>query len=112
MSDMEKSAKMSVLKDLKQQANEALGGKLKGMKKVSVLAKDEEGLEKGLDKAKEIVGGMEEMSEESEDQEEMGEEESDESEDKPGMDYSNMSEEELQMHKDMIEKCLMEKMKE
>lgn len=65
----DKAAMIAVLKALKQVASEmmaeAMNEKLKpsedmeSMKKVSVMAKDEEGLEEGLEKAKEIVEGME-----------------------------------------------------
>lgn len=90
MSPSEKEAKMSVLKDLKSVAEEAMGDDLKGMKKVTVAADSEEGLEEGMDKAKELLkakmGDMspadaeheeEEMEEESEDSEDMSEEELD-----------------------------------
>jgi hypothetical protein len=59
MSDMEKNAKMSVLKDARDMAAHAMGQKLHGLKKVSVMAPDKEGLSKGLDKAKELLGGSE-----------------------------------------------------
>ena len=50
-------AKLSALKDLRKMASDMMGESLKdGMsKKVVVAAKDQAGLEKGLDKAKEIV---------------------------------------------------------
>lgn len=53
----QKDAKLSALKDLRKMASDMMGDDLKnGMnKKVVVAAKDQAGLEKGLDKAKEIV---------------------------------------------------------
>ena len=63
--DMKSQAKMKMLQDLKKMATEMMGhdlkGKMDGMKKVSVMANDKEGLEKGLDKAKELMHGMPEM---------------------------------------------------
>lgn len=56
LNPMQKKAKMSVLQDLKSQANEAMALPLKGLKKVSVMAKDEEGLKKGLEKAEQLIG--------------------------------------------------------
>lgn len=55
MSDGEKKAKMHVLKQISDMAGEAMGDDIKSMKKVSVLAPDDKGLEEGLKKAKEIV---------------------------------------------------------
>lgn len=74
-------AKFEMLKALKKMAQEEMGDKLvpelKGMQKVTVAAKDKSGLEEGLEKAKEIVGGESEDSEESEEME-MGEVEEEE----------------------------------
>lgn len=56
-----KEAKMSALGGLSDEMSKMLGEGLKGAKKVSVVAKDQEGLEEGLDKAKEMVEGSEEM---------------------------------------------------
>lgn len=56
MHPMMKQAKMGVLKHLSDMASEAMSGKLHdGLKKVSVASDTEEGLKKGIDKAKEIV---------------------------------------------------------
>jgi hypothetical protein len=63
LSDVEKDAKLSVLQDLKSQAEDSLAGKLKGLKKVTVAAGSPSDLKKGLDKAKEIIGDMPEMEE-------------------------------------------------
>jgi hypothetical protein len=59
MSDLEKHAKMSVLKDARDMAASAMGQKLHGLKKVSVMAPDREGLAKGLHKAQELLGSSE-----------------------------------------------------
>lgn len=63
--DMKQQAKMKMLQDLKKMATGMMGedlkGKMDGMKKVSVMANDKDGLEKGLDKAKEMMRGMPEM---------------------------------------------------
>lgn len=69
--------KMSVLDELTGMMGGEMADKLKGMKKVTVAAKDSEGLKEGLEKAEEVLEDSEEM-EESED-----------------MDYSEMSKEEL-----------------
>lgn len=55
-----KMAKMKALKGLKDHMSKSMGkGLMDGMaaKKVTVAAPDQEGLEKGLDKAKEVVAG-------------------------------------------------------
>lgn len=89
MSDVEKEAKMGVVGDLRKMASEAMGDKLRGLKKVSVAAPDQEGLEMGLEKAKEIVGeGMEESPEDEQSPEGIS--------DTPDMsDMENLSEDEL-----------------
>ena len=61
-----KSAKMGVLKDIHKMASDELGEDLKGMKKVTVAASDKEGLEEGLEKAKDIVDHSEEACAECE----------------------------------------------
>lgn len=51
-----KDAKMEMLKELRKAASEMMSDGIKGkLNKVTVAAKDAEGLEKGLDKAKELV---------------------------------------------------------
>ncbi len=68
LSPMEHSAKMDVVKQMRDMASEEMGGKLDGLKKVSVTSNSPEGLKKGLDKAKEIVSSpeMEDMKNEAE----------------------------------------------
>lgn len=75
----EKKAKMSVLEELQKQAADAMGGKLDGVKKVSVMAPSKEGMKEGLEKAEEILEGMPEgesempeMEEEHEMEDDMG----------------------------------------
>lgn len=53
-----KSAKMGVLKEIKGLAEDHMKGDLSGLKKVSVMAPDEESLKKGLDAAKDVVEKM------------------------------------------------------
>lgn len=60
MSDVQRDAKMSVVKDMKDMASEMMGDKIKGMKKVSVASASGEGLKEGLDKAREMISGMSE----------------------------------------------------
>lgn len=71
--------KMEVIENLMEAMGEDMGNQLKGMKKVTVAAPDKEGLEEGLEKAKEVVEEAP-MEEESEDSEES--DDSEESEDK------------------------------
>ena len=61
LSDVEKNAKMDVVKDMRDHAAKAMHGKLDGLKKVSVMSNSSEGLKAGLDKAKGILGGHEEQ---------------------------------------------------
>lgn len=56
---IEKEAKMDVIKHLRDMASHEMGGKLDGLKKVSVMSDSEKGLEHGLDKAKDILTGSE-----------------------------------------------------
>ena len=72
--------KMSVLDELSSMMGGEMADKLKGMKKVSVMAKDDEGLKAGLEKAEEVLDDSEENEEDSE---------------KEDKDYSEMSKEEL-----------------
>jgi hypothetical protein len=68
MSEQEMQAKMEVLQELLQMAQEAMGSKVKGgldeMQKVSVMAPDKESLTKGLDLAKEVAAEAPELTEE------------------------------------------------
>lgn len=52
-----KDAKLDVLKQIRDLAAGEMGEDVKGLKKVTVAAPDSEGLEKGLEKAKDIVDG-------------------------------------------------------
>lgn len=70
-SPLEKKAKLTALGAANDMATEALKGKLSGIKKVSVISDDKQGLEKGLEKAKKIVGAVESEDEESEDEGDM-----------------------------------------
>lgn len=66
MSPVTRDAKMGVLKDLHKMASDSMAGKINGLKKVTVAAPDQEGLEHGLDKAKQIVGDMPGMVDDAE----------------------------------------------
>jgi hypothetical protein len=48
--------KMAALKGLHRMASDMMGADVKGLKKVSVMAKDKKGLKKGLEKAEALVG--------------------------------------------------------
>lgn len=58
LSPVEQKAKGDVLSDLRDQASGMMSDKLGSLKKVSVMAPDEEGLKEGLDKAKDFVSDM------------------------------------------------------
>lgn len=58
MSENEMNAKHHVLENIRDLAHSAMADKLKGMKKVSVAAPDQEGLAHGLDMAKNLVQGQ------------------------------------------------------
>lgn len=70
MSDEAKEAKMEVLMELLQMAQDAMGSQVKSgmdeMQKVSVMAPDKESLSEGLEMAQEVLPEVEEASEESE----------------------------------------------
>lgn len=70
ISPIELRAKKDVLSEIDGGLSDKMGERLSGLKKVSVMAPDEEGLEKGLDKAKQLVDKMPEMEEEGEEYEE------------------------------------------
>lgn len=58
MDDVEKSAKMTAIKSMKDKALQDLSGKLKtGMSKVTVAADSPDKLKLGLEKAKELIAG-------------------------------------------------------
>lgn len=59
LSDNERMARMDVVKHLRDDASQEMAGRLDGLKKVSVMSDSQQGLEKGLDKAKEIVSSKE-----------------------------------------------------
>jgi hypothetical protein len=74
MTDSEKKAKMTALKEAHGMASDMLKGNLAGVKKVTVAAKSKPDLEKGLEMAKSLVGRSEDDSEDEYDTEESGEE--------------------------------------
>lgn len=87
LSPIEAKAKMNVLEQLKSEMQDMMGEHMKDgmMKKVTVASPDEEGLQEGLDKAKEVLG--------HEDSNDMKEE-------SPEHEASEMPEEEMAEHDD------------
>lgn len=76
MEDMKKQAKLKVLKDLRSEMSNMMGDDImEGMKKVTVAAPDAEGLEEGLDKAKDMAQMAEEVQAEEDMDMEYGDEE-------------------------------------
>jgi hypothetical protein len=69
MSDNEKEAKSGVLSEMKDMASKMMGDKVKGIKKVTVASNSDEGVKKGLEKAKELLGQESEESPEMEESE-------------------------------------------
>jgi hypothetical protein len=69
MDEKEKMAKSSVLDELLAAADEAMGGGLKDLKKVTVVAPSKEGLEDGLEKAKELTAEQPEAQDDEEKEE-------------------------------------------
>ena len=65
MDDMKKQAKLDVLKEIRKIASQAMQDDIKanGLKKVSVASDSAEGLEAGLEKAKEMLEAAPEMEE-------------------------------------------------
>lgn len=61
LSDSEKNAKMSVVKDMHDLASGMMHDKLKGLQKVTVASDDPEGLKAGLEHAHDIVDQHEHM---------------------------------------------------
>lgn len=63
---IEKDAKLSAIKNMRKMAGDMMADDMKSMKKVTVAAPDQESLEAGLEKAKDVVEDMpEDMMEES-----------------------------------------------
>ena len=74
MSDAEKKAKMTALKEAHGMASDMLKGNLEGVKKVTVASDSKGGLKEGLKKAEEMIGHSKDPHESEEsDAEEMGE---------------------------------------
>lgn len=95
LSSMEKKGKEETLQSLIDDMMGMDGDKVKGLKKVTVASNSPKGLEKGLDKAKELIGNAP-VSEEMMSDEEMpeGEEEMMEEEMPEGEESSEMEDEE------------------
>ncbi len=65
MSPEYKSSKMQVLKDLHDEMSKMMAGDLHGMKKVTVAAPDQAGLQEGLSHAQELMGKGEHLDDDS-----------------------------------------------
>jgi len=110
-----KKAKLDVLKALRQVAMELIKekseegdeGEMPGMpehlQKVSVMAKDKQGLEKGLDKAKQVLSGMPEVAESESDDESMESPEEQSLEDMMGSEGGSEEDEESMLMKKLEE---------
>ena len=94
-------AKYEMLKNLRKMAMDMNGENMMGgdMQKVSVMAKDKEGLKKGLEKAEEVIENdpMSKLKEHMKESPEM-EEEEDMEEEHEEMNLEEMSKEELLEH--------------
>ena len=99
-------AKSSVLEDLMGDMFDHEGDKVKGLKKVTVASNSPKGLEKGLDKAKEMLGHkgmMEHGEEENEDMPEGEESAEHEAEESPELEASEHEGDEEEMSPEEIE---------
>lgn len=65
MHPLEQKAKMDVVHHMQKMAEDAMGGKLKGLHKVEVASNSEEGLEHGLDKAHDVLKHLPEALDDS-----------------------------------------------
>jgi len=116
LSSMEKKGKEETLQSLIDDMMEMDSGKVKGLKKVTVASDSPKGLEKGLDKAKELIGhaptGGLEGEEEMPEGEEMMEEEMPEGEleESPEMEEAEHEEEESESPEEL--EAEIEKLKE
>lgn len=99
---MQKEAKLSALKGLRDEMSDMMRGDLSDkMNKVTVAAKDKEGLAHGLDKAKELLeGSPEEEASESPEMERMEEESGEDS------DSDDASESKDKMTEDEIDEMM------
>lgn len=59
MHPMEQKAKMDVVEDMRNMADQAMGNKLKGLNKVTVASDSPQGLRHGLDKANDLMSDQE-----------------------------------------------------
>ncbi len=120
LDEVEKKARVNVLKNLKSQAGKGIAEKIKekmaGMKKVTVAADSAKGLKEGLEKAEELVEGkeMSPFSSEESPEKEMESEEGESEGESEGMDMeemcAEMSPEELDSQIEKLQKMKQEKM--
>lgn len=83
LSDSDKAAKMQALHGMRSMADEMMGEKLKGLKKVTVASNDKSGLEHGLDEAKKMLEKSHDNEENSPESDMSPQEMSDEAEPQP-----------------------------
>ena len=88
-------AKSSVLEDLMGDMFDHEGDKVKGLKKVTVASNSPKGLEKGLDKAKEMLGDKGLSDEDMPEGEESAEHEESESPELEASEHEDMGDEEM-----------------
>lgn len=120
LDEVEKKARVNVLKNLKSQAGKGIAEKIKekmaGMKKVTVAADSAKGLKEGLEKAEELVESkdMSPFSSEESPEKEMESEEGESEGEHEGMDMeemcADMSEQELDEQIQKLQKMKQEKM--
>lgn len=90
----EKLAKVDALNALKKMASDGMAGKMKSLKKVSVMSDSEQGLKEGLEKAKQILPSHEFESASDEEAEESPEHEMGESPEAEAMEHEESPEQE------------------
>lgn len=86
-------AKSSVLEDLMSDMFDQDGDKVKGLKKVTIASNSPKGLEKGLDKAKEMLGDKGMSDEDMPEGEESAEHEAEESPELEASEHEDMGDE-------------------
>lgn len=112
MDELAKKAKLSVIQDMKKAAEQKMGDKLGKLKKVSVMSDSDEGLEKGLEKAKQILGHESEEKEEEALHEAAESPEHEAAESKEEEKAEHASEEGIHKDQDMDEALIERKFKE
>ena len=99
---MKLEAKKNVVKEIMDMLKGDMAGQMKGLKKVTVASDSEEGLEKGLNKAQQIIGSASE-DEPSEEDEEGMEHEMEESPEMEASEHMSPEEEIAELEKKLAE---------